>query len=76
MFDVAVIKLVKVAREIARDDNNFNAVSYDGFVRIMWTENTTGSMYGLPAEVFVRALKEAFYQFTGRQAVSGEGLKE
>lgn len=71
MFDAAVIKLVKAAREIARDDNNFNAVSYDGFMRVMWTENTTGSMHGLPADVFVRALKEAYYQFTGRQAIGG-----
>lgn len=75
VFEVAVIKLTKAAREIARDDNRFNAVTYDGFVRVMWTENTTGQMYGLPAEVFVRALKEAYREFTGRQPIgSGESV--
>jgi hypothetical protein len=37
VYDMAVWKLTNAARELVMADNNFNAVSYDGFVYALWS---------------------------------------
>jgi len=61
---MAVRNLMQDALDIAKINPNFRTSDFDTFERVLWTENSGRSMYGLPPTVFKRALKEAHRQIT------------
>ena len=66
VFEMAVSKLTKTAIEIGRADHSLYSSSYDIFIHRVWVDRT--STFGLPPDVFVRALKATYRDVTGKPA--------
>ena len=66
VFEMAVAKLTKTAIEIGKADRNLYAASYDVFVHRVWVDRT--STFGLPPDVFIRALRATYRDVTGNYA--------
>lgn len=63
VFELVVLRLTRVGRDLARQDPTLYSASYDNFVAKIWIDKA--STQGLPPEVFVRALKTAYREVTG-----------
>ena len=72
VFEQVVIKLARAGHGIARQDPTFYSVDYDVFAHRVWDQQ---SMHGLPPEVFVRALKAAYVEVTGKSPPSPSSLE-
>jgi len=57
VFDMAVHSLTREAFTLARDNEHFRTATYAEFQIALWKQDR--SMFGLPPEVFMRAMKEA-----------------
>lgn len=63
-FWLCVSALVHDAREIAKDDPEILTGDFDGFSRVMWSDDDDFKRWGFRRDTYEAALREAWKQCT------------